>query len=61
MTEAEINKINDIIARPTGKILKVLLTDYNIPKWFLNRQWDIRDATYSQVNLRHLLTFLVDQ
>jgi small subunit ribosomal protein S18e len=28
LTEAELNKINDILARPV---------DYNIPKWFLNR------------------------
>ena len=24
-------------------------TDYNIPKWFLNRQRDIRDGTWSQL------------
>ena len=29
LNEEEIKTVNDIIARPT---------DYNIPKWFLNRQ-----------------------
>ena len=40
ITEKEINTVNDIIARPT---------DYNIPKWFLNRQKDPRDGTYAQL------------
>ena len=40
MTEGEIKIVNDILARPT---------DYNIPKWFLNRQKDPRQGTYSQL------------
>ena len=40
MTTAEIEKINDILARPT---------DYNIPDWFLNRQRDPRDGTKTQL------------
>jgi small subunit ribosomal protein S18e len=40
LNEAEINKINDIISRPL---------DYNIPKWFLNRQKDVRDGTWSHL------------
>lgn len=60
MTEAELEKVNDILARPTGKAYDIfknisyLITfsyfvDYNIPKWFLNRQRDIRDGTWSQL------------
>ena len=40
LVEADIEKINDILAKPT---------DYNIPKWFLNRQRDIREGTWSQL------------
>jgi small subunit ribosomal protein S18e len=40
LREADIEKINDILAKPT---------DYNIPKWFLNRQRDIREGNWSQL------------
>ena len=40
ITPTEINTVSDIIARPT---------DYNIPKWFLNRQKDPRNGNYSQL------------
>jgi small subunit ribosomal protein S18e len=40
MTEKEITTVNDILARPT---------EYNIPKWFLNRQKDPRGGTNSQL------------
>ena len=40
LTEDDIKKINDIVARPT---------DYNIPKWFLNRQKDPRDGSFQQL------------
>ena len=40
MTEAEINKINDIIAKPT---------DWGIPKWFLNRPSDPVEGTSTQL------------
>jgi len=40
LTEAEQNKISDILARPL---------DYSIPKWFLNRQRCIKDGTWSQL------------
>ena len=40
MTEEEIKTVNDILARPT---------EYNIPKWFLNRQKDPRTGNYSQL------------
>ena len=40
LTEADIEKVNDILAKPT---------DYNIPKWFLNRQRDIRDGNWAQL------------
>ena len=40
LTEAELEKINDILARPT---------EYNIPKWFLNRERDPKDGTSSQL------------
>ena len=32
--------------------------DYNIPKWFLNRQRDIRDGTWSQLISNNLDTKL---
>ena len=38
VTEEEIEKINDIFARPT---------EYDIPKWFLNRQNDPKEGTWS--------------
>ena len=40
ITEAEINSVNDILARPN---------EYNVPKWFLNRQKDPRNGTYSHL------------
>lgn len=40
MTEKEITAINDILAKPT---------EYNIPKWFLNRQKDPKTGTYGQL------------
>ena len=40
ITEKEINTINDIMARPL---------DYNVPKWFLNRQKDPRNGTWSHL------------
>ena len=40
LTEAEVEKINDIMNRPT---------DFNIPKWYLNRQRDPRDGTNNQL------------
>ena len=40
ITEKEIDTINDILARPT---------EHGIPKWFLNRQHDPREGTWSQL------------
>jgi len=40
MNEDQIKSVNDILARPT---------EYNIPKWFLNRQKDPKHGTYSQL------------
>ena len=40
LTEEEIKNVSDIVARPT---------DYDIPKWFLNRQKDPREGTYAQL------------
>ena len=40
LNEEEVKLVNDILARPT---------DYNIPKWFLNRQRDPRTGQYSQL------------
>jgi small subunit ribosomal protein S18e len=40
MTEKEITAVNDILAKPT---------EYNIPKWFLNRQKDPKNGTYGQL------------
>ena len=40
ITEAEIDHINDILARPT---------QHGIPKWMLNRQHCPRDGTWSQM------------
>ena len=39
LTDQEIEKIIDIVSKPL---------DYNIPEWFLNRQKDTKDGTYSQ-------------
>ena len=49
MTEKEITTVNDILSRPT---------DYNIPKWFLNRQKDPKDGTYLQLVANNLDTRL---
>ncbi len=40
LKEENIEKINDILAKPL---------DYNIPKWFLNRQRDIREGNWAQL------------
>ena len=40
LSEAEINKVNDILADPT---------QYGVPKWFLNRQSDPVEGTASQL------------
>ena len=47
MNEEEIKTVNDIIARPT---------DYNIPKWFLNRQKDPKHGTWTQLISNNLDT-----
>ena len=47
LSEKEITMVNDILARPT---------DYNIPKWFLNRQRDPRDGNYLQLISNNLDT-----
>ena len=49
VTDEEVKQISDIIARPT---------DYNIPKWFLNRQHDPRNGQYSQLISNQLDTML---
>ena len=49
LTEQELEKINDILARPT---------EYNIPKWFLNRERDPKDGTSSQLVSNQLDTKL---
>ena len=46
ITEKEINTVNDILARPL---------EYNIPKWFLNRQKDPRNGTYT-----HMISNVLD-
>jgi len=40
LTEAELDKISDILAKPT---------EYGIPKYFLNRQRCIKDGSWSQL------------
>jgi small subunit ribosomal protein S18e len=40
LSEDEVKKITDIIEKPL---------DYNIPKWFLNRRYDYKDAGYYQL------------
>ena len=40
LTEDEVKTVNDILANPIN---------YNIPKWFLNRQRDPRSGQYSQL------------
>ena len=49
ITEKEISTINDILSRPL---------EYNIPKWFLNRQKDPRDGTWTQLISNQLDTVL---
>lgn len=46
LTQEEIDRIVNVITNPT---------EYNIPKWFLNRQKDVRDGTYT-----HLVANAVD-
>ena len=45
LTNAEIDKLVAIIQHPT---------DFGIPNWFLNRQKDIRDGSYSQLFANNL-------
>jgi len=40
LSEDEMQKVTEIIADPVGN---------GIPKWFLNRQKDFKDGTYSQL------------
>jgi len=40
ITEKEITSVSDILARPS---------EYNVPKWFLNRQKDPRNGTYAHL------------
>ena len=40
LTEAEINKVNEILSNPT---------EWGVPKWFLNRQSDPVEGTASQL------------
>ena len=49
MNEDEIKTVNDIIARPT---------DYNIPKWFLNRQKDPKHGNWTQLISNNLDTMM---
>ena len=45
LTNAEIDKLVAIIQHPT---------DFGIPQWFLNRQKDIRDGSFSQLFANNL-------
>ena len=49
ITDDQINKISDIIARPV---------EYNVPKWFLNRRNDPKDGQYTQLIANQLDTIL---
>ena len=49
VTEKEITSVNDILARPS---------EYNIPKWFMNRQKDPRNGTWSHLISNQLDTIL---
>ena len=49
ITDKEISSFNDIIARPL---------EYNIPKWFLNRQRDPKNGQWSQLISNQLDTIL---
>ena len=49
LNEEEIKTVNDIIARPT---------DYNIPKWFLNRQKDPKHGNWTQLISNNLDTMM---
>ena len=51
LTDTEINQFNDIMSRPL---------EYNIPKWFLNRQKDPKDGTYYQMIANQLDTVMRD-
>jgi small subunit ribosomal protein S18e len=47
MTDADIEKVIDIVTNPTSKFVKIIYLDYDIPKWMLNRRKDPKDGTYS--------------
>ena len=49
LNEDEIKTVNDIIARPV---------DYNIPKWFLNRQKDPKHGNWTQLISNNLDTMM---
>ena len=49
ITEKEINSVSDILARPS---------EYNVPKWFLNRQKDPRSGTWSHLISNQLDTMM---
>jgi small subunit ribosomal protein S18e len=49
MNEKEITMVNDIISRPT---------EYNIPKWFLNRQNDPKNGGWTQLMSNTLDTMM---
>lgn len=49
LTTEEMDKVNDIITKPN---------DYNIPKWFMNRQRCIKDGSWSQLISNNLDTRL---
>ena len=49
ITEKEISTVNDILSRPS---------EYNIPKWFMNRQKDPRNGTWSHLISNQLDTIL---
>ncbi|KRX07522.1 Ribosomal protein S13-like, H2TH [Pseudocohnilembus persalinus] len=45
LTVEELNLVNEVIQDPIA---------YGIPKWFLNRQCDFRDGSYSQLATNNL-------
>ena len=49
INEKEISTVNDIISRPL---------EYNIPKWFLNRQKDPKEGAWNQLIANQLDTIL---
>ena len=40
LTEEEITRLVGVLSNPLN---------FNIPKWFLNRRWDIKNGGYTQV------------